>query len=416
VKLGLFRTAGSYTVANGLNAALPLLLMPVLTRHMSPADYGQLVMFQLLCTFVSSFTGLSIHGAVSRQYFLLDKPQLATYVSNCLLILFASTIGVIVCFIVLAPLIERLAQFPAEWFWAVIAASFFQFLTLTLLSLFQMAGRPLAYGALQIFQTTMNVGLLVWLVVGLKYGWRGGVLAQVIAFALTGAVAIWLLRFEGWLRWRVDPAQMKDALRFGAPLIPHTIGATLIMMTDRAMIANMVGVAEAGIYTVGYQVGLVIALLQNSFNQAWVPWVYAKLMGDRAEDKRAIVRFSYLYFVTIIALVLVLTAIAPYLLKYLVENKFSSAVDYVFWIGLGYAFNGMYKIVSVHIFYRSQTHLLAWVTAFTALLNVVVVFYAIKANGAVGAAKGTAFALLVSLILTWLLSARVQPMPWNIFR
>jgi O-antigen/teichoic acid export membrane protein len=401
-------------VANALNAALPLLLMPLLTRYMSPADYGLLVMFQLLCTFVSSFTGLSIHGAISRQYFLLDKPALATYVANCLLILFASTVGVVVFFVALAPLIERVSQFPAEWFWAVISASFFQFLTLTLLSLWQMEGRALAYGALQTLQSAINVGLLAWLVVGLGSGWRGGALAQVLAFAGTGLVAAWLLRAQGWLRWRIVPDHLRDAIRFGVPLIPHTIGATLIAMTDRVMIANLVSIAEAGVYTVGYQVGLVIALMQNSFNQAWVPWVYARLSGGKAEDLRAIVRFTYLYFAAILVFVVALTTAAPFVLKHLVGEQFSGAVDYVFWIGLGYAFNGMYKMVSVHIFYQSKTAVLAWVTALTAMLNLVFTYYGIKLNGAIGAAQATSLAFFVSFVLTWLVSARVQPMPWNL--
>ena len=52
MKLGFFRAAASYTVANALNAALPLLMLPVLTRYMNPTDYGLLIMFQLFCTFV----------------------------------------------------------------------------------------------------------------------------------------------------------------------------------------------------------------------------------------------------------------------------------------------------------------------------------------------------------------------------
>lgn len=416
VKQGFLRTAGIYTMANALNAALPLLLMPVLTRYMNPADYGLLVMFQLLCTLAGSFTGLSIHGAVSRQFVLLDKPELARYVANCALILVVSTLAVLLCVVVFAQPLERLSQFPANWFWAVIAASFFQFVTLMLLGIWQMQGRAVSYGIVQVSQTAIQIGLTATLVVGLGWGWKGGVVAQVTAFVCTGLAATWLLRTQGWIHWRVVPDHLRDALRFGVPLIPHTIGATLIAMTDRVIIANQIGMAEAGIYTVGYQMALVIALLQNSFNQAWVPWAYGRLRAGETADTRAIVRYTYVYMAAILLLVGLLAAAAPFVLRYVAGQQFSDAAHYVFWIGLGYAFNGMYKMVSVHIFYRSKTHLLAWVTAFTAGLNVIVVSWAVRHHGALGAAQATAFAFLVSFLVTWLLSARVQPMPWNLWK
>ena len=341
---------------------------------------------------------------------------MATYIANCLIILCASTFGITLILLIFGPLIEGVTKFPAQWIFAVIASSFFQFITLTLLSLWQMEGRAWAYGALQIFQTATNIALLAALVVGMQLGWQGGVLAQTISFTVTGLWAVRLLQSNGMLHWRVVPSYIKDSLRFGVPLIPHTIGATLIAMTDRVMIADLIGIGAAGVYAVGYQVGMLIALLQNSFNQAWVPWVYAKLNGNRPMDKRAIVRFTYIYFAAILILVVVLTAAAPLMLDTFIGKEFSGASSYVFWIGLGYAFNGMYKMVSVHIFYRSKTHLLAWVTAFTAILNMTMVYYAIMFAGAIGAAQATAFAFFVSFILTWILSARIQNLPWQYFR
>lgn len=41
----LFRNARIYTVANALNSAIPLLLLPILTRYLSPEEYGMVAMF-----------------------------------------------------------------------------------------------------------------------------------------------------------------------------------------------------------------------------------------------------------------------------------------------------------------------------------------------------------------------------------
>jgi O-antigen/teichoic acid export membrane protein len=413
-KTDLVRTAGIYTIANTLNAAIPFLMMPILTRYMSPDDYGVYVMFQLLSTFIASFTGLSIHGAISRQFIDLDKNNLSAYIANCLLILLVSSCIVIAFFCLFSSQISKISSFPREWFWSVILVAICQFLTLIVLTLYQMEKKPVSYGTLQILQTMVNIGLSIWLVVGLGFGWRGSLLGQVIAVVLTGCLSLWILWRDNWLRFVYVPEYIRHALKFGVPLIPHTIGATLIAMTDRAMIANMIGVAESGVYTVGYQFGMIIALLQNSFNQAWVPWVYEKLRKNDNIENTRIVRFTYLYFIVILLLVFSIALLAPLIMKYFVGKNFSRASDYVLWIGLGYAFNGMYKMVSVYIFYESRTHLLAWITLIAAVLNFILTYQFILLNGAIGAAQAASLSFFISFLLTWLLSARIYRMPWSL--
>ncbi len=71
--------------------------MPVLTRYLNPDDYGVVAMFGVLLSFMVPFTGLSIHGAIARQYYDRDEVDLPSYVTNCLFILISSTriVGII---------------------------------------------------------------------------------------------------------------------------------------------------------------------------------------------------------------------------------------------------------------------------------------------------------------------------------
>jgi Na+-driven multidrug efflux pump len=45
-------------------------------------------------------------------------------------------------------------------------------------------------------------------------------------------------------------------------------------------------------------------------------------------------------------------------------------------------------------------------------INVILNYFFIKANGAIGAAQATIVTFLIIFILTWILSARVYKMPW----
>jgi O-antigen/teichoic acid export membrane protein len=183
-------------------------------------------------------------------------------------------------------------------------------------------------------------------------------------------------------------------------------------MTGRLFVTNMVGIADTGIYMVGAQVGMVIGLLQSSFNSAWVPWLFGELKKDDPAIKIKIVRITYLYNFLILLPCLLLIWIGPWFLSFFVGKDFSGASHIVGWIALGYAFDGMYKMVANYFFYIQKTYILAWITFFTAVVNIVSCYFLVRLHGTVGAAQGTMVAFLLSFLLTWIIAARMFSMPW----
>jgi len=215
-----------------------------------------------------------------------------------------------------------------------------------------------------------------------------------------------------YIKFSFNKKYIKDALFFGIPLIPHALGGWIITGIDRIFINSMVGVAATGIYTVGYQVGMIIGLLAHSFNLAWAPFLYEKLKENNYSTKIKIVKFTYLYNIGIIFLALALSFIAPYFLKYFVSENFYFSYKYVIWIALANAFSGMYLMVVNYIFYVKKTYVLAWITFFSAFINIILNYFFIKANGAIGAAQATTLTALLQFALTWILSVRCFKMPW----
>jgi O-antigen/teichoic acid export membrane protein len=410
----LFRSASVYTLTQAINSAIPFLLMPILTRYLTPTDYGIVAMFGVLLSFVAPFTGLSIHGAIARQHYDRDEVDMPSYVTNCLLILLSSTVIVGVIFYFLAEPISRISSFPMQWMWAVIVVSAAQFINQINLTLWQVQVKPVPYGIYQIAQTIVNLGFTLWFIVGLGMDWQGRIQAQVIAFSAFAVFGLLLLYLNGWIKLKVNKDYIKNALNFGVPLIPHALSGTIKTMVDRVMITGMVSVSSTGLYSVGFQIGMIIGMLEDSFNQAYVPWLYERLKKDEYSDKIMIVKLTYAYFVGIICLALALGAIAPWFLSFFVGPQFVGSGQFVLWIALGFAFDGMYKMVVNYIFYMRKTYILAWVTFSTAIGSIVINYFAIKYWGAIGAAYTYALVGFITFLLVWFLSGRVYHMPWNL--
>ncbi|QQL50843.1 lipopolysaccharide biosynthesis protein [Mucilaginibacter ginkgonis] len=416
IKSSLFKSAGIYGGTNIINAAIPFLMMPILTRALNPSDYGVVAMFSVLLSFTAPFIGVSANAAIGRQYFNKDQVDLKVYIVNCFLILFVSTFVVAVVFLVFAGPIAKLSEFPKTWIWYVILTSFCTFISSITTTLWQVQSKSIPYGVFQISNTFINVLFSLAFVLLLKWSWQGRILAQVFTSIIFAVISIYILYRNKWFKFEYNKQYFNNALQFGMPLIPHTLGAVIMTMSDRVFITKMVGLNATGLYAVGYALGNIIGFVENSFNLAYIPWLYDKLNYVDYQFKRKIVKFTYLYFGIIISLALIMSFIAPYFLSFFVGEKFKGATIFVFWIAMSFAFSGMYKMVVNYIFYTQKTGYLAWITFSSAAVNLPLNYFLIKRYGAVGSAMATAFVSIFFFVLTWILSNKVYKMPWLLFK
>ncbi len=412
-KSSLFRTAGTYGFFSLLGAAIPFFLLPVMTRYLSPDDYGIVAMFGVMVTLITPLVGFSVHGAYSRVYFAKDRFDIDAYMGTIVFFVFLSSVVMLgVCYIFRGG-IANLFAFPVSWVWLVPIVASASILGQIVLVSWQVRELPRPYGLFQNGRTLFEVLGALFLVIVLSMGWQGRLMARAIIFFLFACLGGCILIRNGWISFRFNKSYLYHALEFGVPLIPHSLAGILNTTIDRVFITHMVGMADAGLYTVGYQIGSVVGLIATAFNQAYIPWLFKRLNEDNWNEKIKIVRFTYVYFVVAISGVVALGVLAPWLLSVFVGKEFQGSVVFILWIAMGYAFNGMYYMVVNYIFYMERTHLLAWTTFLGATINIILNYFFIKLNGAVGAAQATSLSHGITFIFVWYLSARVYPMPWK---
>jgi len=415
-KSSLLRAAGTYGFFSIINKSIPFLLLPILTRYLSPSDYGIVAVFNILVTIAIPFIGLNTNGAFSRAFFTPDRFETSTYTGTIVMFVLLNSVFVTFLIIVFRNYLGKIFSIPSNWLWLTGLIGLSMSLIQITLSAWRVRERPKAFGLFQILNTTADFSLAVLLVVVLGMSWQGRLVSRAIIAPIFAFWGIFILKRNKWLTFRWDTSCLWHALAFGIPLIPHSLAGIINTATDRLFIANMVGVADVGVYTVGYQIGAIINLLAMAFNQAYVPWLFKKLNQNNEQTKRKIVRYTYVYFLLILFFAFLLGLAAPFILKYLVGKEFQGSAIYVIWIAIGSAFHGMYFMVVNYIFYAEKTYLLAIVTFTGAAINVALNYIFITVNGAIGAAQATSITHLITLLMVWYLADRVYPMPWRILR
>lgn len=403
----LVRSSSVYVASNVLNRALPFLLLPVLTRYLTPTDFGTAAMFTLAVNLYLPLVGLNTDGAIGRQYFERDRLDFPRYIGTCLLVLAVTAVLVAAANALAGRSLATYLAVPAPWLWAALLVAVGRYLSNVALVLWQVRQRARSYAVFSFVQSGLSLLLSILFVVGLGYGWTGRALGEMVSVTALALVGLALLVRGGWVRSGVDRDHLAHALKFGGGLVPHLYGSIMIATTDRLMVTNLVGLHATGLYAVGAQVAMVIGVLEQSVNQAWAPWLFGKLREGTPANFRRIRRITRIYNVSILGLAGLLALVAPALLRLLVGPEFYPAAEFVAWLALASAFSGMYKMVVNQIFYANKTHWLAWITFATGVVNLPVTYLLIRANGALGAAQGTAMAYFMSYACTAVLSARV---------
>ncbi len=416
-KNSLLRNSAIFTFANVMQRVVPFLVLPILSRYLSPADFGLIAIFVTLSGLILPLIGCEIQQSIYRRFYDLDADAFARYVTQAILVLLAGTLAISVIVFLVQDLIAEFASFPSEWLWAVIAFAVGQVVMLVRLVIWQVRNQVRSFAAFQIARSLITCSLAVGLVVHFKLDWTALLWSHLLA---TGMLAVWSVRsflVDRLIRLR-DLAPNRQVVSgivaFGLPLIPYAMSTIVIQGTDRLFISYYDDTSQTGIYYLGYQVGLIVGLLHEAFQRAWWPWVYERLKNDEPGFRPRAVRLTYVYSLCILVVALLLAWIAPWFVSVFFGKAFGGAKEFVVWIALGYAFDAMHRMQAGYILYAEKTRVLAGLSIVAATINIGANAILVPESGASGAAQATMITFCCLWILAWVMSARVHPMPWGL--
>lgn len=413
MKSKLFKNSAIYIFGDVLNKSIPFFMLPVLTRYLSPSDYGLISIFAVLVSVMAVFTGLSVHGAVNVNFFRISKDKLSEYIGNVLFILCITTMVILIFSIFFHKFISNKTNIPSEWIIVAVIVASSQFITTINLVLWMAQQRPKAYSLYQLGQTVFITFFSILFIIAFKMNWEGQLLAQSSGTILFAGISLLFIVKRNFVTFKLNREYIYDALKFGIPLVPHALAAWVKTGADRMILMSLIGSQATGIYSVAYQLGMVISVVVTAFNKAWNPYLFRVLSSEPSVDeKKMLVKITYIYFFMLLIFVLSFTLAVKYIVPFFLGSSFETASQYIFYIAIAFAFQGMYLMVTNYIFYIKKTHILAYVTFTTAALHVTLSYFLILSNGAIGAAQAMSISFFVTFIATWILSSRVYKMPW----
>lgn len=411
----LIKNSSIYLGSSILNKSIPFLLLPILTEYLSTEEFGVLSIFQLLITFYSAFIGMAIHTNVSKNFYSYSKDKLAILVGNIFIILCITTLIFFIPTVISSFFSDSFFSVPSKWTNVIPILSFMFMINTINLTILRNEEKSALFGVFEVTNTIVNMGVSILLLVVYEHGWESRAYGILIAYLVFFVISLIYMKKHQYLIFKYEPLEIKNCLSISIPLIPHAIGGLIISLSDRFFIEKMIGIDMVGIYSVGYMFGMIILIFSDAFIKAWSPWFYKKLAKPSLIIKKKIVNYSYLYIVALFALTFLLTILSKLLMDVFIDEKFNGAEQFIFWISMGYAIHGVYKIFFPYLVHINKTSFLGYSTMLTAIINLILNYVMINHYGAIGATYATALSFSISTALVFWYQNKKIEMPWFYF-
>ena len=408
----IVKKSSIYLGSSIINKMIPFLLLPIVTSYLSPEEYGKLSIYIILISFYSAFIGMAMQTNISKNFFKVSKEDLSLIIGNILIILFLMFTMLLIITYTITLFFDTVFSVPTSWLLAIPFISFMMIVNEINTTILRNEQRAYMFGIFEISNTFIKMSLTIVFLVVFSLSWYSQVLGTLIGSVVFFLIGMLYMKQRAYISMKMNKEKIKSILSISLPLIPHVIGGVVIAMSDRFFIEQMVGIEAVGIYGVGYMFGMIVLLFTDAFIKAWSPWFYKVIVNPTAEKKIKIVIYSYIYIFSIFILAIIISFVGTWILPYIVDEKFYNAKEYIVWIALGYAVQGVYKIFFPYLVHINKTAFLAFSTLLAALINIVLNYFLILYYGTIGATYATIVSFLVSAVLVFLYQKNHFDMPW----
>lgn len=387
-----------YTISNFLTKGMIFLATPIFTRLLTQEEFGAFSNFSSWLNIFIIVVTLNIETTLISARYDFEK-RLNEYVFSALAL---SSVSTIIWALIFNICMEKVSGFIGiEPLY--INFMFLYLLFFSALNLFQVQERYMYRYKTSVFVSILvsisSLILAIFLVMNFNNRLTGRILGHVLPTIFVGLVIYIVLGIKGK---KVSVKDWKYALKICIPYIPHLLSMMILSSTDRIMITKICGEADTALYSVAYNVSMVISVLLTSLNGAFSPWLAEKLSKGEYEATRKV---SKIYIGIFILFYVGLILLAPEILLIMGGTSYMEARVVMIPVAMGCMCQFLYTLfVNVEQFHK-KTIGMAFASVSAAVLNYVLNLLFIPKFGYVAAAYttliGYLWLLIIHMCLVW---------------
>ena len=343
------------------------LLLPLYTSQLDPSEYGNYDFICTLSIFLCPIITLLMEESMFRYLIDADsKVQRKKIITQTIIYTFFGT----VLFTIIAALIMGFGtDYTPMYITAIITFVISNILIGLSNALSRGLGKIKLYSVSNFILGISTIILNIVFILALNAGAEGLLWANTIANAFTAIVILGILKLPKYIG-KIDKPLMKDMIKYSIPLVPNSISWSIINMSDRIILTQMVSSAANGIYAMANKFPNIINVLYGYFYTAWKESA-AKIVKE--DNKNQYYNSIYhdakrfLYAVTIC-----LIAVMPFAFPIFINEAYNEAYVYIPIVMIATYYSNLSSFYGGIFSAYKDTKIMGTTTIVAAVINLVI--------------------------------------------
>jgi O-antigen/teichoic acid export membrane protein len=343
------------TLSQGVMRSLSIVTMPILTSLLSPQAYGGAALVGTVISLVSVFALAGVDMSYTRAYHSTQPPSAADVEHYCWR------------FAILGALLASVVGALAWWFFnrdsidqdrrlAILVALGIVFSVAQTMA-YARARLAVRYRAIAL--TSISSGIIgVVASIGIAAIWRQDALALLIPMLLGYLIPVLLLGTPS-IAGLAKPSGLTR--KEGAGLIKIGLAGVvtapiywLLSSSDRWFLQYYHGAEAVGVYSIGYSVGIVGMMINTAVITVWLPEAAREYEQDPERAPLTLGRLMDRLLVVMALIWLAVAAAGGDIVRWLANERFHAAADYVPYIAGGVFFYGVLRLADTGLLIAKQ--------------------------------------------------------------
>ena len=406
----LATTGAAYTSSSVLSKLFAVALLPLYTQHLSPEDFGAAEVLTVAVIATAITIRLGLIEALMRFYYKAGEDPERVVKTSFAAMAIGAALAVAVAMPFAGPISEALLDRSEPGLTRIAIGGIGVFVLYDLLlALFRLDERARAYFVYTISNILITIPVTVWLVVVEDQGATGLLIGQ---FGVGALITVALIA-ANWSRLSLIPerALLRRMLRFGLPTMPAELSLYSLSFIDRIMIVQLVGLAEAGLYSLAVKFAQAVQVLVRGFQLAWSPLAYS--ITDDGEAKHAYAVIVTWFVAACSFVVMAMWLFSRWIVDFLAAPEFFDSYEAVGLVATGVMLYGLYFVLIVVIGRTGRTELSFPATVTGMVSNVILNLLLVPPLGIVGAGIALVASYVLLLAVMYVFTQRLFTVPYE---
>lgn len=394
-----------------ISKLIPLMMVPIVTRIMPTTDYfGISDLSNTVVQFASALAVMGMYDAMYRMFFEKEDEEFKKDVCSTALV-FTVVMSVVVFLI----LIVNKNQI-AHYFFSDTKYAYIVYISAMATLVGATNGIISAPTRMQnkrkIFLVTNTISPILSYSISIPMLLAGYYtialpFAAVIA-GITMEITFGILNHQWFDLRRFNWDLLKKLLVIAIPLLPNFLIYWVFNSCDKVMITNMIGIGDAGIYSVGSKLGHASQLIYTAFAGGWQFFAFSTMKEDNQVESNSLV-FEYLGIISFVATSFI-CAWSYGLFKVLFSEEYLSGYIVAPYLFLAPLLQMLFQVACNQFLVIKKTWPNMLILSAGAAVNVIINLALIPVLGIEGASIATLFGYIVSDILCVIVLCKMKLM------